>query len=114
MKLNINEVYHNYIVRVVIFSLFLYKGQLRQPNVYRLSVNSYLKKRLSWDIKLIIDTGIKLDKEDERDIILDEILNNIESDYLSKVVVTFTTPIKETTIEVDLSDDNKYESFIYS
>ena len=114
MKLDINEIYHNYIVRVVIFALFTYKRQLRQPNVYKLSVLSYTKKRIPWKINLVIDTGIKLGKEDEREIFLQELLDGIESDYLSTVTVTFTTPLKETTIEVDLKDIEKYQHFLYS
>jgi hypothetical protein len=114
MKLDINEIYHNYIIKIVIFALFLYKRQIRQPNVYKVSVMRFTIKRLPWKINLVIDTGIKLDKEDERDLIIDEILNGIESDYLSTVTVTFTTPLKETTMLIDLSDERKYEEYLYS
>ena len=114
MKLDINEIYHNYIIKIVIFALFLYKRQIRQPNVYKVSVIRFTIKRLPWKINLVIDTGIKLDKEDERDLIIDEILNGIESDYLSTVTVTFTTPLKETTMLIDLSDERKYEEYLYS
>ena len=114
MKLDINEIYHNYIIKIVIFALFLYKRQIRQPNVYKISVMRFTIKRLPWKINLVIDTGIKLDKEDERDLIIDEILNGIESDYLSTVTVTFTTPLKETTMLIDLSDESKYEEYLYS
>ena len=114
MKLDINEIYHNYIIKIVIFALFLYKRQIRQPNVYNVSVMRFTIKRLPWKINLVIDTGIKLNKEDERDLIIDEILNGIESDYLSTVTVTFTTPLKETTMLIDLSDESKYEEYLYS
>ena len=114
MKLDINEIYHNYIIKIVIFALFLYKRQIRQPNVYKISVMRFTIKRLPWKINLVIDTGIKLDKEDERDLIIDEILNGIESDYLSTVTVTFTPPLKETTMLIDLSDERKYEEYLYS
>ena len=114
MKLDINEIYHQYIVKVVIFSVFLYRRQIRQPNVFKLSVLGFTKKRLPWKINLKIDTGLKLDKDDEREILLEEILNGVESDYLSFVTVTFTTPLKETTIEIDLKDEEKYQSFLYN
>lgn len=114
MKLDINEIYHQYIVRVVIFGLFLYKRQIRQPNVYKLSVIAFTKKRLPWKINLVIDTGIQLDKEEQRDIILEELLNDVESDYMKSVTVTFTTPLKETTMTIDLSDEDKYQNFLYS
>jgi hypothetical protein len=113
MKLDINEVYHNYIVKVVIFSLFLYKRQIRQPNIFKQSVYSFVKKRLPWKINLIIDTGLKMEREDEREILLNELLDGVESDYLSKVTVTFTTPLKETTLEIDLREEDKYQKFLY-
>ena len=68
MKLDVNQVYHQYITRIVIFSLFLFKRQLRQPNVYKMSVITFTIKRLPWKINLIIDTGMKLDREEEREI----------------------------------------------
>ena len=114
MKLDINEIYQTYIIRVVLFALFTYKRQIRQPNVYKLSVLSYTRKRIPWKINLIIDTGLKLDKEDEREILLQELLDGVESDYLSTVTVTFTTPLKQVTIGVDLKNESKYEVFLYS
>ena len=114
MKLDINEVYHNYIVRIVIFALFTFKRQIRQPNVYKMSVITFTIKRLPWKINLVIDTGLKLDKEDEREILLNELLEGIETDYLSTVVVTFITPLKEITMSIDLSDEEKYEHYLYS
>jgi hypothetical protein len=114
MKLDMNEIYHNYIVRVVIFALFTFKRQIRQPNVYKISVITFTIKRLPWKINLVIDTGLKLNKEDEREILLNEILEGIETDYLSTVVVTFVTPLKEVTMSIDLSDEEKYEHYLYS
>jgi len=114
MKLDINEVYHNYIVRIVIFALFTFKRQIRQPNIYKISVIKFTIKRLPWKINLVIDTGLKLDKEDEREILLEELLNGIESDYLSIVTVTFSTPLKEVTMNIDLSDEEKYSHYLYS
>jgi hypothetical protein len=114
MKLDINEIYHQYIVRVVVFSLFLYKRQIRQPNVYKLSVIEFTKKRLPWKINLVIDTGIQLDKEEQRDILLEELLNDVESYYMKTVTVTFTTPLREITMTINLSDEEKYQNFLYS
>jgi hypothetical protein len=113
MKLDINEVYHHYITKIVIFALFLFKRQLRQPNVYKQSVLSYVNKRLPWKIYLKIDTGTRLNKEEERELLLDELLNGVETNYLSYVLVTFTTPLKQITMEINLKDEAKYEKFIY-
>ena len=114
MKLDINEIYHQYIIRIVIFSLFLHKRYIKQTNIYKLSVLGFTKKRIPWKINLTIDTGIRLSKEDERDLVLEEILNDVESDYLSTVTVTFTTPLKEMTMEIDLKDESKYQNFLYT
>jgi hypothetical protein len=112
MKLDISEIYHQYITKIVIFALFTFKGQIRQPNVYKLSVLSFTKKRLPWKINLSIDTGIKLDKDDEREIKLAQVLDNVESDYMTTVKVTFTTPKKEVTLDIDLSDEERYEKYL--
>lgn len=114
MKLEINEIYHQYTIKIVIFAIFLFKGQIRNPNVYKLSVIGFLNRRLPWKINIKIDTGIKLDKDEEREIILEEILNGVESDYQSSVVVTFTTPLKNTTIEINLKDEKRYEDYLYT
>ena len=113
MKLDINEVYHQYITKVVIFAIFLFKRQIRQPNVYKMSVQTYVNKRLPWKINLRIDAGERLNKEDERDLLLDELLNGVENDYLSYVLITFSTPLKETIMEINIKDEKKYEKFIY-
>ena len=114
MKLDVNGVYHQYITRIVVFSVFLFKRQLRQPNAYKQSVIGYVNKRLPWKIYLTIDTGEKLDKQTERDILLDELLNGVETDYLSYVMVTFTTPLKETVMCINIKDEEKYQKFLYS
>ena len=113
MKLDINEIYHNYIVRVVIFGLFLHKAQIRQPNVYKLSVYSFVKRRLPWKVDLVIDTGIPLQKDEERQVLLGELLDGVEADWIWQVTVTFTTPLKETTLKIDLKDEEKYKEFLY-
>jgi hypothetical protein len=114
MKLDINEMYHNYIVRIVIFALFTYKIQIRQPNVYKLSVIYFTQKRLPWKINLKINTGIQLSKDEEREILLNELLEGLESDFLSIVTVTFTTPLKDVTMEIDLKEEGKYQNFLYN
>lgn len=112
MKLDISEIYHQYITKIVIFALFTFKGQIRQPNAYKLSVLGFVKRRLPWKINLSIDTGIKLDKDEERDIMLAQVLDNVESDYMTTVKVTFTTPKKEVTLDIDLSDEERYEKYL--
>ena len=114
MELSINKVYHQYIVRVVVFALFTFKRQIRQPNVYKKSVYSFLEKRLPWKINLFVSTNSEnLYKEDERDLILEELLNNTKSNFLN-ISIKFTTPLKEVEMLIDLTDEKKYEFFLYN
>lgn len=113
MKLDISEIYHQYITRIVIFSLFTFKQQIRQPNVFKQSVYGFTKKRLAWKINLLIDTGFKMSKDDERDLVIDQIIDNIETSYMTTIMVSFTTPKKEVTMIIDLKDEYKYEEYLY-
>ena len=113
MKLDINEINHNHIVKVVIFALFMFKRQIRNTAVYRISVQKFVKTRIPWKIDLVIMTEEKLSVGDERQIILSELLDGIKSDYMSKVNVSFTTPLKVVNMEIDLNDEKKYEQFLY-
>lgn len=113
MKLDINEVYHNYITKVIIFALFTYKRQSRQPAIYRQSVLSFVVRRIPWKINLDVTIDKKYDLDEERDLILEDLLNGIESNILPIITITFTSPLKETTMIIDLKDESKYENFLY-
>lgn len=115
MKLEINELYHQYIIRMVVFALFMFKRQLRQPNVYKLSVDAFLKKRMPWKINLHIDLGDSLSKANERDLILDDLLEGVETNHFKMVNVIFTTPLKKDFVmQIDISQEEKYTQFLYS
>lgn len=113
MNLDPNKIYHQYITRMVIFSLFTFKRQIRQPNVYKMSVRAFIKKRIPWDIKLEIDLGERPGVKEERDILLEELLNDVKSTLLSEVKVKFITPLKKVNMVIDLRSEKKYEDFIY-
>ncbi len=114
MKLDINEVYHNYITKVIIFALFTFKRQSRQPAIYRQSVLLFVNKRLPWKIHLDVSIDRRYKLEDERDYLLEDILNNIESNVLPIVIISFTSPLKETQMVIDLKDEDKYQKFLYN
>lgn len=114
MEMNINKVYHNYIIKIVIFSIFLYKRNFRQPTLYKTLVNSFLKKRLPWEIDLDIDTGERLTQQQERELFLVQILDDIEIDYLNNVIVTFRTPMKRISFDINLKKEEKYMKYIFS
>jgi hypothetical protein len=114
MKLDINEIYHNYITRIIIFSVFAHKSQIRKPGVYILSVISFVKKRIPWDIHLDIQVDMRYNKDTERDIIIDNILNDSDDKFLPMVTVIFRSPLKEATILIDIQDPNRYEKHLYN
>ena len=113
MRLEINEINHQHIVKIVVFALFLFKSQIKSHSLYRLSVLKFIKSRIPWKIDLVIKTEERLDKDREREVILTELLEGIESDYMTKVAVSFTTPLKTVTMLINLSDEKKYEKFLY-
>lgn len=119
MKLDYQEIHHHYITRLVIFAIFLFREQRRQENVYRQSVINFIKRRIRYDIEISLEVGPKMDLEDSRDMQIESILNNSNLDdpsrLLNLVVVEFRTGFKERiTLQINLNDDEKYESYLYS
>jgi hypothetical protein len=116
LKLDYQEILHNYVTRIVVFAIFLFKEQRRQENVYRESVRVFINRRLRTDIDLTLEVGPKLTLEDQRDLQIESILNNFdETKFLNLVVVEFKTGYKErVTLQINLNEEEKYESYLYS
>lgn len=116
MKLDYQEIHHHYITRLVVFAIFLFREQRRQENVYRQSVITFIKRRIRYDIELTLEVGPKLALEDQRDMQIDSILYDFdESKFLNLVVVEFKTGFKERiTLQINLNDEERYESYLYS
>jgi hypothetical protein len=116
LKLDYQEIHHHYITRLVVFALFLFKEQRRQENVFRQSVINFIKRRIRYDIELTLEVGPKLALDDQRDMQIDSILNDFdESKFLNLVVVEFKTGFKERiTLQINLNDEERYESYLYS
>ena len=111
MELDINRIQHQYIKRLVIFTLFLYKRQTRDPNIFKISVYTYIKKGLKLDIELYIE----LDKDDikeHRKKILLNILDDIKTPL--NIHIKFKTPLKNVEMIIDLNNKNMYENFLYN
>ena len=115
MKLDFNELNHNYIIRVVIFSIFLYKFKYRDIMDYKQSVHNFIKKRLPWDINLQINTGNQISKEEEREILLNQLLYDEDDDLndMFTFQISFLTPLKEVTMIINLLDEDRYEIFLF-
>lgn len=117
MKLDYQEILHNYVTRIVIFGIFLFKEQRKQESVYRESVRNFIKRRLRTDsIELTLEVGPKLSLEDQRDLQIESILNNFdETKFLNLVIVEFKTGYKErVTLQINLNEEEKYECYLYS
>lgn len=115
MELDYQKIYHNFITRLVIFSVFLYKDLRREEEIYNQAVLSFLKKRIPHDINLYLEVGPKMTKEEERDLAISIILDNEEEKgILNLVVIKFKTGLKEVTLQVDLDKEEKYENYLYN
>lgn len=111
---NINHIYHQYIKKIIFFAVFLYKNKIKNKEEYEKLVFNFVKKRIFWEINLKINAGERLPEKEERKLILDNLLRDIENDYPIKVEVSFNSPLKQTAIFIDLNQEEKYEKFIYS
>lgn len=115
MELDYQKIYHNFITRLVIFSVFLYKDLRREEEIYNKAVLSFLKKRIPHDINLYLEVGPKMTKEEERDLAISIILDNEdEKGILNLVVIRFKTGLKEVKLQVDLDKEEKYENYLYN
>jgi hypothetical protein len=112
MNLDVNLIYHNYITRLIIFSLFLYQNRIKKQDEYINSVKEFIKKRCPWKIKLKITYKV-LPRQEERKLYLKKILLDDDTDYLKKIAVEYETPYKKVKIIVDLSDKDRYENYLY-
>ncbi len=116
MKLDFQLIRHNYIKRLVIFSLFLYKTQRRNEVMYSNLIHTFVDKRLNIDIELTIEVGPRMEKSDVRSILLDDILGDTDVDVgiMNLVIVRFTTGHKEETLQINLNDEEKYMIYLDS
>lgn len=115
MKFDYQEIHSNYVTRLVIFSVFLFKETRKQEHVFQESVRGFLKKRLHYDIDFSLEVGPKVTKDEHREMAIDAILNNNEDlEVLNLVQVRFKTGFKDINLQIDLNQELKYESIIYS
>jgi hypothetical protein len=114
MKLDAQIIHHNYITRMVIFSVFLFKNYRNQESVYAQMINSFLKKKVHTKLQVELECGPKLATQDSRDTIIESLLNEDDFDHMNLVVVNFKTPLKEMSLQIDLNQEEKWNDYIYS
>lgn len=109
-----NKILHNYIIRVVIFSAFLFKEKRKDENIYLFHMNKFLKKRINLDLNLSISVGPKMNRIDHRETLIDSLLNDKEWGYMNLVILNFTTPLQRVDMQINLMEEEKYMNYIYS
>lgn len=109
MELDYNKIIHNYIIRVVIFSAFLYRNKVRDAEVYKKSVSNYIFSKT----KLLIDMEVDdIDINENRLNIINDILYGKK--YSIYVRIKIKTPLKSVSLNIDINDDKTYEKYLYS
>ena len=114
MKLDVQQINHNYITRMVIFSIFLFKKYRKEETAYHQMINNFLRRKIGYSIDLKIECGPKFSLEDQRELVIENILNDEEFDHMNLVVAQFKTALKEVNIQIDLNQEEKYENYLYS
>lgn len=112
MKLDVQLLSHNYITRMIIFSVFLYKKYRNDENIYEKAINNFLKRK-KININVEVEVGPKYSIEEQRESILEKLFNNDEIDRLNLIVVKYKTPIKEVNMQINISREDKYEDYLY-
>lgn len=110
MELNIQKIKENYITRLVVFSIFLYKGMYNQLTAYNVAVTQFLDAKLGYhiDIILIID---QKDKSELREEVLKELLDNYHSYKIVRIDYSINNVNKS--IIIDLNDEERYGNYLY-
>jgi len=114
VKLDVQQINHNYITRMVIFSIFLFKKYRKEENVYNQMINNFLRRKIGYSIDLKIECGPKFSLEDQRELVIENILNDEDFDHMNLVVAQFKTALKQVNMQVDLNKEEKYEHYLYS
>jgi hypothetical protein len=113
MKLEISDITDNYIIRLVIFSLFLFKPDRFEPEIYSRNIKKWINKRTKFDINLVLDIGPKMSKKDSRQLLIDNIINDRELNYFNIVDISFNTGVRNIKMSIDLNDEEKWENYLY-
>ena len=115
MRLDVNELNHKYIIRIVILAVFMHKDMKSQELIYKEYVRSFVQKRLGYDMELSLEVGPKIAKAERRDQVLSDLLDEVEDSrgIMNLVVVTFKTGFKDVNLQINLREEDKYENYIY-
>jgi hypothetical protein len=99
---------------MVIFSIFLFKKYRKEENVYNQMINNFLRRKIGYSIDLKIECGPKFSLEDQRELVIENILNDEDFDHMNLIVAQFKTALKEVNMQINLNKEEKYEHYLYS
>ena len=114
MRLDIQEINHKYITRMIIFSVFLFKNYRKNEGEYSRMICDYLRTKVKYTGDIKITCGPKYSLEEQREKSLESLFSDEGVEVLNLVVVQFKTALKEVNLQIDLSKEEKYESYLYS
>ncbi len=111
--MDIQTINLNYIVRIIILSLFIFKSDKLNLDLYESKVKKFLNKRAS-NIYFKISNFSDIPTSDKREMKIDSILDSDpRSDLSNLIVVNIKTALKEVYIQIDLGNEEKYNLFLY-
>ena len=114
MRLDVQRINHNYVTRIIIFAVFLFKNYRKDENAYYQAIHNFVRRKVGYNTDLKIEVGPKLSKEDQRESLIENLLNDDSIDIMNLVVVTFKTGDKESSIQINLNTEDKYEEYLYA
>lgn len=114
MRLDVQKINHNYVTRMVIFSVFLFKNYRKEETAYHQMIVNFVRRKIGFNIDLQVEVGPKLSLQDQRESVIENLLNDDVVDIMNLVVVKFKTGDKEASIQINLNDEDKYEQYLYS
>jgi hypothetical protein len=133
MDLDINKIYDNFIIKIVIFALFLHKSKrIKEPDLYIKEVTDFVSKKIgkgkqNGGFRMYINPGKPISIVQKRNHKILNVLKNIEMsgdspDYIedigghkggiNMVEVRLTTPLRTVDMFIDLDDEERYEKFL--
>lgn len=114
MKLDVQEINHNYVTRMVIFAIFTFKSYRKEEGVYFQMINNFLRRKVGYQIDLRLEVGPKMSLQDQRELVIDSLINDDELNFMNLVTVEFKTGFKSVNLQIDINDEDKYEQYLYA
>jgi hypothetical protein len=71
MRLDVQKINHNYVTRMVIFSVFLFKNYRKEETAYHQMILNFVRRKVGFNIDLKIEVGPKLTIQDQRESVID-------------------------------------------